>query len=267
MNPASTVPRVIVHGARGRMGQALLRLAGERSDLQLVAAVSRSAPPQRVVDGIAHFASSELDGLPAFDVAIDFSLPDGPTGVSVIPSDGSTEWHAESAMNFDITGKRVRGAGYFAGSLRGAGGERRLAIEEHRMDDAAHVPQLHDDQAAFLVHRLGGGLPRFGLLVAPDARRARPAQTFAADAGRFGQDHACAGTLAVIGRHQFVGHEHRFSRAATGQRSHVDAVLGMERAHLERLEQSVVHMWVILIGQFRLAIHLGARRLGRKHGK
>ena len=77
MNPASTVPRVIVHGARGRMGQALLRLAGERSDLQLVAAVSRSAPPQRVVDGIAQFASSELDGLPAFDVAIDFSLPDG----------------------------------------------------------------------------------------------------------------------------------------------------------------------------------------------
>ncbi|MCM2336166.1 MAG: 4-hydroxy-tetrahydrodipicolinate reductase [Pseudomonas sp.] len=77
MNPASTVPRVIVHGARGRMGQALLRLAGERSDLQLVAAVSRSAPPQRVVDGIAHFAGSELDGLPAFDVAIDFSLPEG----------------------------------------------------------------------------------------------------------------------------------------------------------------------------------------------
>lgn len=53
-------------------------------------------------------------------IVVDFSLPDGPTGVSVIPSNGTTEWHAESAMNFDITGKRVRGAGYFAGSLRGA---------------------------------------------------------------------------------------------------------------------------------------------------
>lgn len=54
------------------------------------------------------------------EIVVDFNLPDGPTGVSVIPSNGSTEWHAESAMNFDITGKRVRGAGYFAGSLRGA---------------------------------------------------------------------------------------------------------------------------------------------------
>jgi hypothetical protein len=47
----------------------------------------------------------------------------------------------------------------------------------------------------------------------------------------------------------------------------VDAVLGMERAHLERLEQGFVHMWVILIGQLRLAIQLGGARLGRKHGK
>ena len=54
------------------------------------------------------------------EIVVDFNLPDGPTGVSVIPSNGTTEWHAESAMNFDITGKRVRGAGYFAGSLRGA---------------------------------------------------------------------------------------------------------------------------------------------------
>lgn len=77
MTQASNVPRVVIHGARGRMGQALLRLAPERSDLQLVAAVSRSSPAQRVVDGVPHFASSELDGLPAFDVAIDFSLPDG----------------------------------------------------------------------------------------------------------------------------------------------------------------------------------------------
>lgn len=53
-------------------------------------------------------------------IVVDFNLPDGPTGVSVVPSNGTTEWHAESAMNFDITGKRVRGAGYFAGSLRGA---------------------------------------------------------------------------------------------------------------------------------------------------
>jgi hypothetical protein len=47
----------------------------------------------------------------------------------------------------------------------------------------------------------------------------------------------------------------------------VDAVLGMERAHLERLEQDVVHMWVILLDQLRVAIQLGRAGLGRKHGK
>ena len=59
------------------MGQALLRLAGERDDVAVVAAVQRSQPAQRVVDGVAHFAASELHGVPPFDVAIDFSLPQG----------------------------------------------------------------------------------------------------------------------------------------------------------------------------------------------
>ena len=60
------------------MGQALLRLCAEQPEAcQVVGAVSRSAPAQRVVDGIAQFAADELAGVPAFDVAIDFSLPDG----------------------------------------------------------------------------------------------------------------------------------------------------------------------------------------------
>lgn len=59
------------------MGQALSRLAAERDDLQVVGAVSRSKPAQRVVDGIPQFAAAELHGVPTFDVAIDFSLPEG----------------------------------------------------------------------------------------------------------------------------------------------------------------------------------------------
>jgi 4-hydroxy-tetrahydrodipicolinate reductase len=59
------------------MGQALLRLAAENPSLQIVAAVTRRSPAQRVVDGVPHFASSELAGAPTFDVAIDFSLPEG----------------------------------------------------------------------------------------------------------------------------------------------------------------------------------------------
>ena len=68
--------RILIHGATGRMGQALLRLAGERPDLEVVGAVSRKIA-SRAIDGIPQFATSELGGVPAFDVAIDFSLPEG----------------------------------------------------------------------------------------------------------------------------------------------------------------------------------------------
>ena len=60
------------------MGQALLRLAAESpQDCTVVAAVTGRSPAQRVVDGIAYFAARELAGVPAFDTAIDFSLPEG----------------------------------------------------------------------------------------------------------------------------------------------------------------------------------------------
>ena len=60
------------------MGQALLRLAAEHPEtLQIVAAVTGRAPAQRVVDGVPFFGASELPGAPVFDVAIDFSLPEG----------------------------------------------------------------------------------------------------------------------------------------------------------------------------------------------
>lgn len=74
--------RILIHGASGRMGQALLRLAAERGDLQVVAAVSRTVD-SRVVDGVPRFAANELAGVPAFDVAIDFSLPEGFDGILV----------------------------------------------------------------------------------------------------------------------------------------------------------------------------------------
>jgi 4-hydroxy-tetrahydrodipicolinate reductase len=58
------------------MGQALLRLAAGSERLAIVAAVQRKVE-QRVVDGIPHFTASELSAAPAFDVAVDFSLPAG----------------------------------------------------------------------------------------------------------------------------------------------------------------------------------------------
>ena len=80
MNAHSAEPvrrtRLLIHGANGRMGQALLRLAADRVDIEVVAAVARTVG-QRVIDGIPRYAASELGSVPAFDVAIDFSLPEG----------------------------------------------------------------------------------------------------------------------------------------------------------------------------------------------
>ena len=68
--------RILIHGANGRMGQALLRLCADQVGCAVVGAVSRKVG-QRVIDGVPQFAADELHGVPAFDVAVDFSLPEG----------------------------------------------------------------------------------------------------------------------------------------------------------------------------------------------
>ena len=69
--------RILIHGASGRMGRALLRLAAERPELQLVAAVSRSGQPlPEAPAGIPVLSADKLADAPDFDLAIDFSLPE-----------------------------------------------------------------------------------------------------------------------------------------------------------------------------------------------
>ena len=68
--------RVLIHGANGRMGVALLRLAAEDAAWDIAGAVSRHVEG-RVVEGVPRFTVSELAGVPTFDVAIDFSQPEG----------------------------------------------------------------------------------------------------------------------------------------------------------------------------------------------
>ena len=67
--------RLLIHGASGRMGQALLRLAAERSDVRVVAAASRHRPDGLAAD-VAWISTTDLSAAPPFDVAIDFSLPE-----------------------------------------------------------------------------------------------------------------------------------------------------------------------------------------------
>jgi 4-hydroxy-tetrahydrodipicolinate reductase len=66
--------RLLVHGASGRMGRAVLRLAGADPRFAVVAAVSRSGA-EVAGSGVPAFAGGDLPACPDFDVAIDFSLP------------------------------------------------------------------------------------------------------------------------------------------------------------------------------------------------
>jgi len=108
--------RLLIHGASGRMGQALLRLAAEPPQSEVVAAVQRKVG-QRVVDGVPFFAASELHGVPAFDVAIDFSLPEA--------------FDAVLALCVE------RGAGFISGTT-GLSDLQRAALEAA----SARIPQL-----------------------------------------------------------------------------------------------------------------------------
>lgn len=65
--------RLLIHGASGRMGQTLLHLCRQDAAVDVVAAVSGQVR-QRVIDGLPHFSAAELEAVPAFDVAVDFSL-------------------------------------------------------------------------------------------------------------------------------------------------------------------------------------------------
>lgn len=66
-------PRILVHGASGRMGSALLRLA-PASGVDVAAAVSRRLPDD--ARSPTWLAAERLADAPGFDVAIDFSLPE-----------------------------------------------------------------------------------------------------------------------------------------------------------------------------------------------
>lgn len=75
MAAAAPPVRLVIHGASGRMGQALVRLCAEAPALRLVAAVAGSEAPH--IAGVPGFAAGELASLPAFEACIDFSLPAG----------------------------------------------------------------------------------------------------------------------------------------------------------------------------------------------
>ena len=105
--------RLLIHGASGRMGQALQRLCQEGGGCQVVAAVSRKVG-SRAIDGIPQFAASELAGVPEFDVAIDFSLPEGFDAIlelclrrGAALASGTTGLSSEQQSALDVAATRI----------------------------------------------------------------------------------------------------------------------------------------------------------------
>src|SRR5690606_2300294 len=68
--------RLLIHGASGRMGRALWRLAGESDGLQVVAGISRSGTATPEAAGLRMLAAADMADAPAFDLMLDFSLPE-----------------------------------------------------------------------------------------------------------------------------------------------------------------------------------------------
>ncbi|WP_395789308.1 4-hydroxy-tetrahydrodipicolinate reductase [Aquimonas sp.] len=73
-------PRLLIHGASGRMGRSLLSLLAESTQLQLVAAVANA--PRADLGALAVLRPAQIGQAPAFDVAIDFSAPQALPGLA-----------------------------------------------------------------------------------------------------------------------------------------------------------------------------------------
>jgi 4-hydroxy-tetrahydrodipicolinate reductase len=69
--------RLMIHGASGRMGRALLRLAALDARLDVVAAVASQSRALPEAGRLPVLAAAAMADAPAFDVAIDFSQPAG----------------------------------------------------------------------------------------------------------------------------------------------------------------------------------------------
>ena len=118
----------------------------------------------------------------------------------------------------------------------GAGADRRLAIVEHRVRNAPHMPKLHENAPARFVDGVCDELPAFDLLIRPDARRVLIADARRRNRCGFADDQTGGGALGVMLGHQRVRHAD-LARAGTRQRRHDDAVGQFKRPDLQGIKE------------------------------
>mgnify|MGYP002738040912 CR=1 FL=1 len=177
--------RLLIHGASGRMGQALWRLCAQFPRVQPVAAVAGRAAPH--LDGVPGFSADQLKALPPFDVCVDFSLQEafdailalcvereaalvsGTTGLSpaqMIALDGAAEriavlWSANFSLGVAILADLVRRAAQALPQWQ------RDIVESHHIGkkDAPSGTALALGQA---IRAGGGAAPHYASLRAGD---------------------------------------------------------------------------------------------------
>lgn len=110
----NTPLRLIIHGASGRMGRALLRLAAEDARLLVVAAVTGSGRAPDEARDTPVLAAGSLTQAPPFDVAVDFSQPAGFDAIQTLCLDrgaalvsGTTGLTTAQFAALDAAGRRI----------------------------------------------------------------------------------------------------------------------------------------------------------------
>jgi hypothetical protein len=100
------------------------------------------------------------------------------------------------------------------------------------MGNAAHMPELHENNTALAMDHLRDAAPALDLLGRIDARRVRPASRRFGNLRRLGDDQpARAGPLAVIFDHQIgrrIGWRHRPHPRERGHDNAMGECMGAE---------------------------------------
>lgn len=226
-----TKTRIIVSGPRGRMGQALLRLAGADEGLQIVAALDRSnAADAAAKDGIRVVSSLKAVGEPGGAVLIEFTNPEATLehlraaaemGINAVV--GTTGFSAEEREEVDNYAEKI---GLVVAANTSLGVNVLLGVVEQ----LARTLHGYDIELVEMHHRLKKDAPS-GTAVALAEAAARGRDVMLADVARHGREGLVGERpRGEIGMHSLRGGdvvgEHTITFAGPGERVEV-----VHRAH------------------------------------
>ena len=145
--------------------------------------------------------------------------------------DGAWRCRASVMARGVVVGLLPVGVGARISGLIADGASGATPSEEVGVGDRAGVPQLGEDDAAALVHRVGHRRPAAHLLVGEKPWHVVPSDGVPADPDALGDDQPRRGALRVVLGVQFGRSEVGVGRPASGQRRHHHPVGQVQIAH------------------------------------